>query len=411
VLFLDFDRFKLVNDALGHEVGDGLLRQIAHRLSSSLRQSEREPDHPDGTLVARFGGDEFLVLINRLDGPAAAQRIADRLLSSLSQTYTVGGRDVYSTASIGIITSDLCLESAEAVVRNADVAMYEAKHSGRGCAVMFDEAMRARLTRFVTIDNCLRKALGTAELSLVFQPIVELDTQCVTSVEALLRWRHPQLGEISPSEFIPVAEDSGLIATLGQWVLQEACQTLAAWRAEDPRGAPRSISVNVSRAELALGDRLLERVRDTLLHTGLPPACLRLEVTERDVMRDPATTLKLMLALRDMGVELAMDDFGTGSSSLGCLRDYPFDVIKIDRSFVSDLAANPDVLAMIHAAITLVRNLGKTSVAEGVENSQQVAILQSLGCQHGQGYHFSRPLTREQMSQPPRQRNLLARSA
>jgi EAL domain-containing protein (putative c-di-GMP-specific phosphodiesterase class I) len=186
---------------------------------------------------------------------------------------------------------------------------------------------------------------------------------------------------------------------------------LATWRAEDPEGAPGSISVNVSRAELALGERLLARVRDTLLRTGLPPACLRLEVTERDVMRDPATTLKLMRALRAMGVELAMDDFGTGSSSLGCLRDYPFDVIKIDRSFVSDLAANPDVLAMIHAAITLVRNLGKTSVAEGVETSQQVAILQSLGCQHGQGYHFSRPLTREQMSRPRQEPKLLARSA
>ena len=411
VLFLDFDRFKLVNDALGHEVGDGLLRQIAQRLTSSLRQSGRDPDHPDATLVARFGGDEFLVLINWLDDPAAAQRIADRLLASLSQTYTVDGRDVYSTASIGIITSELCLESAEAVVRNADVAMYEAKHSGRACAVMFDEAMRARLTRFVTIDGSLRKALGNAELSLVFQPIVELDTLQVNSVEALLRWHHPHLGEVSPSEFIPVAEESGFITTLGQWVLQEACQALAAWRARDPEGAPRSISVNVSRAELALGERLLARVRDTLLRTGLPPACLRLEVTERDVMRDPAATLQLMLALREMGVELAMDDFGTGSSSLGCLRDYPFDVIKIDRSFVSDLAANPDVLAMIHAAITLVRNLGKISVAEGVENSQQVAILQSLGCQHGQGYHFSRPLTWEQICRAPRQPNLLARSA
>jgi diguanylate cyclase (GGDEF)-like protein/PAS domain S-box-containing protein len=410
VLFLDFDRFKLVNDALGHEVGDGLLRQIAQRLTSSLRQSQQGRDS-DAALVARFGGDEFLVLINRLEDACAAQRIADRLLVSLSQTYTVAGRDVYSTASIGIVTSGLCLESAEAVIRNADVAMYEAKHSGRACAVMFDEAMRDRLTRFVTIDGCLRKALGTSELSLVFQPIVELDTLQVNSVEALLRWRHPQLGEVSPSEFIPVAEESGFIATLGQWVLQEACQALAAWRAQDPQRAPRSISVNVSRAELALGERLLARVRDTLLRTGLPPACLRLEVTERDVMRDPAATLQLMLALREMGVELAMDDFGTGSSSLGCLRDYPFDVIKIDRSFVSDLAANPDVLAMIHAAITLVRNLGKTSVAEGVENSQQVAILQSLGCQHGQGYHFSRPMTWEQICRATQQRNLLARSA
>ena len=397
VLFLDFDRFKLVNDALGHETGDSLLKEIARRLSDSLRQEAPGRGKPDGTLVARFGGDEFLVLINRLESPAAAQHIADRLLASLSQTYSVGGRDVYSTASIGIVTSELCLESAEAVVRNADVAMYEAKRSGRGCAVMFDEAMRAQLTRFVTIDSCLRKALGTPELSLVFQPVVSLDDLKVKSVEALLRWRHPQLGEVSPTEFIPVAEESGLIASLGQWVLQEACEALATWRARDPEGAPGIISVNVSRAELAQGDRLLDRVRDTLLQTGLPATCLRLEVTERDVMRDPASTRKLMLALRELGVELAMDDFGTGTSSLGCLRDYPFDVIKIDRSFVSDLTTSPEVLAMIHAAITLVHNLGRTSVAEGVENSQQVAILQSLGCQHAQGFYFSPPMTREEI--------------
>jgi len=397
VLFLDFDRFKLVNDALGHETGDGLLCEIAKRLSGSLRQAELGLDTPDGALVARFGGDEFLVLVNQLENPAAAQLIADRLLASLSRTYSVGGRDVYSTASIGIVTSELCLESAEAVVRNADVAMYEAKRSGRACAVMFDEAMRAQLTRFVTIDSCLRKALGTPELSLVFQPVVALESLRVESVEALLRWRHPQLGEVSPAEFIPIAEESGLIASLGQWVLQEACEALAAWRARDPQGAPRIISVNISRAELAQGERLLERVRNTLLCTGLPAGCLRLEVTERDVMRDPPTTRKLMLALRELGVELAMDDFGTGTSSLGCLRDYPFDVIKIDRSFVSDLTTSPEVLAMIHAAITLVHNLGRTSVAEGVENSQQVAILQSLGCQHAQGYYFSRPMTRQEM--------------
>lgn len=398
VLFLDFDRFKLVNDALGHEAGDGLLKEIALRLSGSLRQPGRGVDSPEGTLVARFGGDEFLVLINHLESAAAAQRIADRLLGSLSQTYSVGGRDVYSTASIGIVTSDLCLESAEAVVRNADLAMYEAKRTGRACAVMFDDAMRSRLTRFVTIDNSLRKALGTSQLSLVYQPIVELETQRVRSVEALVRWNHPQLGEVSPSEFIPVAEESGLIHSLGQWVMREACEALAEWRAADPDTAPGCVAVNVSRAELAQGEKLLARVRDTLLQTGLPPDCLRLEVTERDVMWDPAATQRLMRALRELGVELAMDDFGTGSSSLGCLREYPFDVIKIDRSFVCDLTVSPDVLAMIHAAITLVHNLGKTSVAEGVENSQQVAILQSLGCQHAQGFHFSLPLSRAEIS-------------
>jgi predicted signal transduction protein with EAL and GGDEF domain len=347
--------------------------------------------------VARFGGDEFLVLINELKDGAEAQRIADALIESLSRTYVVNGRELYSTASIGVITSDQCLESAEAVVRNADVAMYEAKRSGRGCAVMFDDAMRARLTRFVTLEAGLRAALGTPQLSLVYQPIIELETGCMSSAEALVRWQHPQLGEISPAEFIPVAEESGLIVPLGQWVLQEALAEFAGWRDRDPQRAPQTICVNISRAELALGDRLLLQVSDLLHRNALPPQCLRLEVTERDAIRDPKTTLQVMHGLQRMGVQLAMDDFGTGTSSLGCLRDYPFDVIKIDRSFVSDLLTSPDVQAVIHAAITLVQNLGKASVAEGVETREQTAILQSLGCHFAQGYYFSRPLTAQQM--------------
>jgi EAL domain-containing protein (putative c-di-GMP-specific phosphodiesterase class I) len=257
--------------------------------------------------------------------------------------------------------------------------------------------MRTRLTRHVTIESHLRKALGTNEISLVYQPIVELETGQMSSVEALARWQHPVLGQVSPSEFIPVAEESGLIAPLGQWVLQESCRALAAWRRESPARAPQSISINISRAELALGDRLLARVEAALEETGLPAACLQLEVTEREVMRDPHATLRLMHALRDMGVRLAMDDFGTGTSSLGCLREYPFDVIKIDRSFVHDISGNADVLAVIHATITLVENLGKMSVAEGVEKRDQVAVLQSLGCHYAQGYFFSRPLSEQQM--------------
>jgi len=263
--------------------------------------------------------------------------------------------------------------------------------------VVFNEAMHTRLTRHVTIESGLRKALGTAQLSLVYQPIVELETGAMVSAEALLRWNHPLLGPVSPAEFIPVAEDCGLIVALGQWVLQEACHALVQWRRQDPDGAPKSVSVNISRAELALGQRLLARVRDTLQLTGLPAHCLQLEVTEREVMRDPAASLELMRELQAIGVNMAMDDFGTGTSSLACLREYPFDTIKIDRSFVSDLAASPDVLAVIHATITLVENLGKAGVAEGVENESQVAILQSLGCRYAQGYYFSRPVPAEQL--------------
>lgn len=392
VLFLDFDHFKLINDTLGHEAGDELLRQISVRLRRTLRAADAMSDDEGGNLVARFGGDEFVVLINDLHDGTAAERLAERLLNALAPAYAIAGRELHSTASIGIVTSDQCLESAEAVIRNADVAMYEAKRSGRACSVIFNEAMHVRLTRHVTIESGLRKALGTSELSLVYQPIVDLQTGRMVSVEALVRWHHPVLGTISPGEFIPIAEDSGLIVPLGDWVLQEACRQLVQWRRESPQLAPASVSVNVSRAELALGPRLLRRIREVLVQTGLPPRCLQLEVTEREVMRDSTASHELMHQLRAIGVRLAMDDFGTGTSSLGCLKDYPFDTIKIDRSFVSDLADSRDVLAVIHATITLVENLGMASVAEGVETPAQVAILQSLGCRYAQGYHFARPV-------------------
>lgn len=397
VLFLDFDRFKLVNDAMGHAAGDGLLREIAARLRHELGGAEDDLAEAGHTLVARFGGDEFLVLLNDIADDAAAERVAEQLLISLTGTYTINDREVYSSASIGIVTSSQCLESAEALVRNADVAMYEAKRSGRARAVLFDDAMRARLTRYVAIDTNLRKAIGTAEFSLVYQPIFDLHSGRMTSVEALARWTHPELGTVSPAEFIPVAEESGLITMLGRWVLNEACGQLAAWRARSPGTAPQTISVNISRAELALGERLLEKVHAALWSSGLPPQCLQLEVTERDVMVDPAATLSLMHALRDMGVKLAMDDFGTGTSSLGYLRDYPFDVIKLDRSFVHDVTVNGDVLAILDAAVRLVQDLGKTSVAEGVETPQQLAILKSLGCHMGQGYYFSEPLSPQRL--------------
>lgn len=408
VLFLDFDHFKMVNDTLGHDAGDELLRQIAQRLRATLRGGEDSASEHRGTLIARFGGDEFLVMLTDLRVASDAERIAERLMNALAPSYTIMGRDVHSSASIGIVTSEQCLDGADAIVRNADVAMYEAKRAGRACTVVFNEAMHVRLTRHMTIESGLRRALGTDQLSMVYQPIVELETGRTVSVEALLRWMHPVLGPIAPAEFIPVAEQSGLIVPLGQWVLSESCHMLADWRIRDPDGAPDSVSVNISRAELALGPRLLARVRETLATTGLPASCLQLEVTEREVMRDAEASLRLIHDLRSLGVRLAMDDFGTGTSSLSCLRDYPFDVIKIDRSFVRDLASNPDVLAVIHATLTLVENLSMGSVAEGVEDATQVAVLQSLGCRFAQGYYFSRPVSSELLIRPPVQEKVSA---
>ena len=397
VLFLDFDRFKLVNDALGHAAGDELLRQISARLGHAVGLTVPAGGHDIPNLIARFGGDEFLVLLNNMPADRDILRLTDELNIALGQPYLIHGRDVYSTASIGIVTSEQCMVDAEAVVRNADVAMYEAKRAGRACAVIFDEKMHVRLTRHILIEEGLRRAIGTPQLTLVYQPVVSLDTGQTISVEALLRWNHPLMGEISPSEFIPIAEESGLISTIGEWVLQESCTMLAAWRIADPLEAPLAVSVNVSRAELALGDKLLRRVCDTLAAAGLPASCLQLEVTEREVMRDPEASQQLMHALRKLGVRLAMDDFGTGTSSLACLRDYPFDVIKIDRSFIREISTRADVMAVVHATLTLIANLGRETVAEGVEDEAQVSALQSLGCRYAQGYYFAKPQTRAQL--------------
>jgi diguanylate cyclase (GGDEF)-like protein/PAS domain S-box-containing protein len=395
VMFMDFDRFKLINDTLGHDAGDELLRQIAKRLRRELRASDALALDESSNMVSRFGGDEFLLLINDLKAPADAARIAERLLNALAPAYDIQGNEVHSSASIGIVTSEQCRTNADDVVRNADVAMYEAKRAGRACSVVFNEAMQTRLTRHVTIESNLRRAVANGELYLVYQPIVDLSTRQMISAEALLRWNHPVLGEISPSEFIPIAEESGLIVALGQWVQAQACRAMVSWRAHDPLRAPATVSVNVSRAELALGRRLLDQVRETLEHLGLPEECLQLEVTEREIMRDPEAAHALMLDLQSLGVKLAMDDFGTGTSSLGFLRNYPFNTIKIDRSFVQDVTGSADVLAVIHATISLVENLGMASLAEGVENAAQVAILQSLGCRYAQGYYFSRPVPAE----------------
>jgi len=244
----------------------------------------------------------------------------------------------------------------------------------------------------VAVETALRHAIGSGQMWLVYQPIVDLNSNRRCSVEALLRWNHPTLGMIPPSEFIPIAEETGLIVPLGQWVLREACLAMRQWRDTDAAQAPPTVSVNLSRAEIALGGALREQIVATLRLTGLPASCLQLEITEREFMRNPDRALALLRELKRLGVGLAMDDFGTGTSSLAMLRHYPFDIIKIDRSFVQDLAQDADVLAVIHATINLIENLGMASLAEGVEEPRQVAILQSLGCRLAQGYVFSEPV-------------------
>jgi diguanylate cyclase (GGDEF)-like protein len=393
VLFLDFDHLKLLNDTLGHAAGDELLRQIGKRLRLHLESGSRADPGCVANSVARFGGDEFLILLNDTHDATDIEGFTGRLLAALAPSYDVYGSEVHSTASIGIVTNSHCLQAtAEEVVRNADVAMYEAKRAGRGCSVVFNDVMQTRVARHVAIETGLRHAVQRGELYLEFQPIVHLESGKRYSVEALVRWQHPAMGLISPSEFIPIAEESGLILVVGEWVMMEACRIMTLWRADEAEAAPRVMSVNVSRAELALGNRLLERVRNVLALTSLPPECLQLEVTEREVMRHPEASRRLLFQLHDLGVQLAMDDFGTGTSSLSLLRGYPFDAVKIDRSFLNELHNSREVLAVIQATIDLIENLGMVSIAEGVEDIRQIATLQALGCVYGQGFYFSRPM-------------------
>ncbi|MDB6012401.1 MAG: domain S-box/diguanylate cyclase protein [Gammaproteobacteria bacterium] len=399
VLFLDFDRFKLINDTLGHEAGDELLRQISRRLQGTLRASEAGIAGINDVLISRFGGDEFLILIDDVQGARNVIRVSEHLLEALAPAYNVFSSEVHSMASVGIVIGDPISSNstADEIVRNADVAMYEAKRAGRGCSVVFNAGMHARLTRHLAIETSLRRALGSDELYLEYQPIVDLRSGRRLYVEALARWKHPTMGLISPSEFIPIAEESGLIVAVGQWVLERACRAMIEWRALDPQNAPAMVSVNLSRAEIALGNRLLEQVQTTLEAVGLPPECLQLEVTEREVMRNPEAARELLGKLRQFGVRLAMDDFGTGTSSLSLLRAYPFNTIKIDRSFLQDLNTSHEVLAVIHATVNLIGNLEMVSLAEGVEDASQVAILRSLGCRYAQGYFFSRPVPADRL--------------
>jgi diguanylate cyclase (GGDEF)-like protein/PAS domain S-box-containing protein len=390
VLFLDCDRFKRVNDAMGHAAGDLLLQEVAARLKIAVRTRRARGEEVD--IVARFGGDEFLVLLNNLTVPEDATRVAERILAAIATPLTLGGRDVQVGISIGIVTSEQGLTDAESVIRNADVAMYEAKRSGRHRWVRFDAAMHRRSARKLAIESGLQRALDSRKLMVVYQPILDLTDGNLAAAEALVRWTDPELGVVSPLEFIPIAEESTLILALGRHVLRTACADYSRWQREDPLRAPRCLSVNVSRTELLLGETFVEGVLSVLMANGIAPSVLQLEVTEREVVEDAGAARAVLEALRDKGIRIAMDDFGTGTSSLACLRDFPFDVIKIDRSFVTEVAASPDLLAVMHATITLAENLGKTCVAEGVEKASQVAALQSLGCRYAQGQHSSRPL-------------------
>ena len=394
LLFLDFDRFKVINDSLGHEVGDRLLIAVAERLRGSLRDTDTISPAVGNSVAARLGGDEFIVLLEQIDDHDAA-RVAQRLLQVLSTPYDLGGRVVQSTVSIGVTTGSVGYARPEDAIRDADTAMYRAKAAGKDRCVLFDQRMHEDAVRRLTIETDLRQAIAHDEFVLHYQPIVSLETGQTVGAEGLIRWQHPVRGLLAPGEFIPIAEDVGLIVPVGDWVLRHAIADLARWKS-DPRLSQLSVSINVSARQLR-DDTFFGRVRDELQRADVPPQRLKLEITESIVMDDASHGLEILSAIAALGVDLHMDDFGTGYSSLGCLHRFPFRGVKIDRAFVQNVGERRDYAAVVHAIISLAHNLDIRLVAEGVETAEHVSLLQSLGCDFAQGFYFARPMIVEEL--------------
>ena len=380
MLFLDLDSFKYVNDSLGHSVGDKLLQSVASRLAYCVRLSDT---------VSRLGGDEFAVLLSEVARPEDAALTARRILQAIEEVHHIDHHELHPTSSIGIsVYPDDGLNS-ETLVKNADAAMYQAKENGRHGYQFFKTSMNVRAVQRQSIEENLRRALERQEFTVYYQPTVDLKSGAITGAEALLRWMHPKRGLVSPAEFIPVAEDSGLIVPIGQWVLREACRQTRAWL--DAGLSMRSIAVNVSAMEFR-DEGFLENVFSSLTQTGLDPTSLELELTETVLMKRADSISSILKKFRASGVRIAIDDFGTGYSSLSYLRKFPIDVLKIDQSFVRQISATPSETAIVSAIISMGRSLNLRVIGEGVETAAELAFLQAHQCDAAQGFFFSKPV-------------------
>jgi diguanylate cyclase (GGDEF)-like protein len=387
LLFADIDDFKRVNDTLGHEAGDEVLVHFAKRIGRTV-----EALGGDDSLLARFGGDEFVILIQHGDVRDCATKLAEALVKELGEPLMVQGRQVFLGTSIGITLYPEDASTASALMKNGDIAMYQAKVAGKNCYRFYSRAMDQAVERRVHMEQELRGAWDRGELSLVYQPVLRLMDQRIVGAEALLRWQHPEMGAIAPSVFIDVAEQSGLIETIGPLVLRAACATAAQWRAGEDAMDHLFVSVNVSPRQLRSGD-LPELVASCLRDTGLPASRLHIELTETAVIGDEAHASALLAKLHRTGVKVWLDDFGTGFSGLSHLRRVPVDGVKIDRSFVTDMQRDPDDLALTTAIIAMAHSLGITVVAEGVEKEVQFDILRARGCDLAQGYWLGHPMS------------------
>ncbi len=383
VIFADLDRFKIVNDSLGHDMGDSLLEDLATRFRECVRSTDT---------VARFGGDEFAILIESFSSTTEVEVILDRIQSSLQRPFHLVGHEFTTTASIGVAYSSLGYTRPEDIIRDADTAMYRAKSNGKARYEVFDSGMHMHAFEFLTIENELRKALEHGEIVPHFQPIISLSSRKIIGFEALARWNHPKRGMIAPAEFIPIAEENGLIVPIGLSMIQQACDELNKWQVEFPHAENLSVSVNISGTQFRQTN-LVEEVNRILTESKVQPNNLRLELTESTLMRDTASAAEMLTQLKSLGLQLSIDDFGTGYSSLSYLHRFPFDSIKIDQSFVSRMNHDRESWGIVKTIIMLANELGKTTIAEGVERDEQLAMLTSLSCQFGQGYYFSKPLT------------------
>jgi diguanylate cyclase (GGDEF)-like protein len=377
VLFLDLDRFKVVNDSLGHEAGDHLLVETARRLESCIR---------DQDTVARLGGDEFTILIEEADDPTEATRVAERIQKAIKKPFVLGGQEAFTTASIGIAFSQTGYDNPNDILRDADIAMYRAKMAGKARHEVFDHRMHAKAVELLQLESDLRRSIQREELEVHYQPIVVLESGEISGFEALVRWRHPQRGLMSPGEFLPIAEETGLIIPMGWWILREACRQTRTWQKRFPDKSNLTVSVNLSPKHLSQPD-VVQQIEQALKVTSLPPKTLKLEITEGAIMEDSA--IEPLEKLKALKVDLHLDDFGTGYSSLRYLHKFPIDASKIDRSFIAKVVEDAETQQIVKAMVTLSHALGMKVVAEGVETADQAAYLRDLDCEYGQGFLYS----------------------
>jgi diguanylate cyclase (GGDEF)-like protein/PAS domain S-box-containing protein len=387
VLFLDLDGFKLVNDSLGHVVGDDLLKGTAERLLDCVRGHD---------VVARLGGDEFTILLEDLPDISQAVRVAERVKQRLTEPFELAGQEIFIGTSIGIATSEIEYQDSSEILRDADSAMYQAKARGKGCYVVFDQEMHANATRLLRLANDLRRAVERNELMVHYQAVQCLDIDETCGFEALVRWNHPTYGVLMPIDFVPLAEENGLINQVDNWMLAESCRQMREWQKSGLIGPEMMISVNISTRQFAQNG-LIENVRRILRETGLNPACLQLEITESAMAKNLKNTARVLKELSKTGVSIALDDFGTGYSSLSYLHEFPISTLKIDRSFVTRMSAESDGAEIVRAIIALARNMQMRVIAEGIETIEQLEQLREMDCDLGQGYLFSQPIAADQV--------------